>query len=1779
MPILVSLLRSLALCGLCFARLGSSASAQPPAAPRVDWVSPGPGFVNGLIRIDVAFNKPVTGIIAGDLLINGVPALEVIGTNALYSFSFPQPPFGPVDVSWGPLHSIVDMNGQRFDAGALGSTWAYQLTDPDGPRVSITVPLPRNTLRRLSQVEITFNRPIVGVTASDLRLNGTPALSVVGIGPGPYRFSFPEAPRGEARLDWNPQQQIVADGEPPSPFTTGNPWTYTVDPAQPAPDLVINEILTENQAGLLDEDGDAEDWIELHNRSARSINLGGWSLSVDREEEGQWVFPRTVLPAGGYLVVWASGKDRRAPAEGQRYHTNFKLNPNGDTLRVFGPELPRTLVVEVEYPEQSPDHSFGIEPGGTGTGWRHFAQPTPGTMNLSSSITGKVSEVHFSVERGFFNSAFSLSLACRTPGAEIRYTLNGSPPAHTNGITYSEPIRIEATRIVRAAAFDSNQLPSRVRTHTYLMNLGANRRLLPVLSLVSASNNLYGRTGIMESSPRNTTKHGAAWERPVSVEWLRPEDNGGFQLDAGLRVAGGDYIRQRYNYRQSTPPEGKYSFRLYFRGDYGAGRLDYPVFPNSTIESFNTLHLRAGMNDPSNPFIKDQFVRDLSLDVGISACHGTFVYLFLNGIYKGLYNPSERVDDDFLQAYHGGGELWDVMGPNNQPIRGDSTAWNQLRVAVRKDLTIQSNYLDVSSRMDLTNFVDYLLPLIWADNDDWPHNNTRAAREKKTGALFRFYPWDAEFSFTGHQVTYDTIATTLSTLNPPWGTTDYQAMFNSLKKTAEFRLLFADRVHRAFFNEGPLTDPRIQARYDSVKGQVVGSIASFNNVVGSWIAGRRRHVTNSFAKAGFLASSNAPVASQLGGRVPIGYPLRLQSRAGVIYWTTNGSDPRTPFAGSVALAATKYVAPLLIQHPLRLMTRTLQGTNWSALLDLAFDVRQPANPIRVTEIMFNPPGGEGYEYLELRNTGTLPVDLSGYSFAGIQFRFPSPFPLLSAGEVILLANDSRPSDFAARYPNAKVGGWFSGSLDNGGERLALLDSSGRLVASVTYGDGPPWPTASDGLGSSLEIRDPQGDPNDPANWQASLSGGSPGAVNPLAPSPQIRINELQAGTSSDWVELANPGAAPVSLTGWSLTDSTEPRQFEFPSGTTIPAEGYLLVRCGGKLPAELTASFRLDRDGETIALYDQRTNRVDVVRYGPVADDDTVGVLSGEWVLCQPTPGAPNQAAILGSLSDLKINEFLADSDTGDDWIELHNRGLLPLAVHGCSLSTSNATARIEAVTFLAPGGFVALWADEKPGPGHLALKLPAAGGSIRLVAPDGEELDQVAYARQRPGVSTGRWPNGSGALVEFEFNSSKGSSNYLAELGTILRLSEIMAHASPGPDWLELENVTGGTRSLSGLWLQSTDNTGSVARFAFPWEAALNPGGRMVVYFGALPQGFSPLPNSQAVPAELNNNGAVLTLLDSLGRTVDRVEYGPQIVNRSVGRVGSGWTLLAGPSPGQANGIPAPLGAGDGLRLNEWLAGGGETNDFVELYNPAALPVDLGGWTLTDDPSLSGTTNRHLSPLSFIGPHGFVCFVADGAAPRATGNHLPFQLDLLGETLRLLKPNDTIVDAVDYLVQADAVSEGRWPDGVDQIVAFPGSPTPGAPNSLRPPDRDQDGVDDAWETLYGLDPASSADALLDFDHDGMSNLAEYLAGTNPRDPASAFQLDISVPGEGGPSVTFTAQPGRAYRVQYSDALITGSWSTLSDLSPGQAVRNVSLHDDAPENLRAARFYRVILLP
>ena len=123
-----------------------------------------------------------------------------------------------------------------------------------------------------------------------------------------------------------------------------------------AAQLTISEFLAENRSGITDKDGDSSDWIEIHNLSTEPVNLSGWSLTDNSQELTKWTFPEVFIPASGYLVVFASGKDINDPVA--ELHTNFSLDSGGEYLALVAPDA-ITVASEFNYPEQFEDISYG----------------------------------------------------------------------------------------------------------------------------------------------------------------------------------------------------------------------------------------------------------------------------------------------------------------------------------------------------------------------------------------------------------------------------------------------------------------------------------------------------------------------------------------------------------------------------------------------------------------------------------------------------------------------------------------------------------------------------------------------------------------------------------------------------------------------------------------------------------------------------------------------------------------------------------------------------------------------------------------------------------------------------------------------------------------------------------------------------------------------------------------------------------------------------------------------------------------------------------------------------------------------------------------------------------------------------------------------------------------------------------------------------------------------------------------------------------------------------
>lgn len=1762
---------------LCIASI-SLAQADPPT---VTDVTPPPGEVNSLAEITVTFSEEVTGVDASDLSINGTPATGVTQDGNSYTFAFATFPLGQAVVAWNFLHGIVDTEdpANPFDESADGEVRNYEVSDSQAPTITFRSPLPNVQLRELEEVEITFSELVLGVDAADLLANGRPALTVSGEGSGPYRFTF-------ASINNGPVTISLANGHGITDAFANDlvedTWSYTVSPGANAQQIIINEFVASNRSGLLDENSEYSDWIELRNAGNSTVNLAGWSLSDDPDDPGKFILPdRTLLP-GRYLVIFATGKDL-TPASPGKIHTNFKLARSGEYLGLFSPELPRRAVDEIvnDYPEQRNDHSYGRDNSGD---WVYFSNPTPERANGNSNIRGMLDPPHVNTSRGFYNQPFNLQFTSRDPDAVIRYTTDGSEPTPTFGRVYQRPIRVSTTRIIRAACFRSGYLPSETITHTYIYNANSAVRSLPVVSLVTNRNNLWGQSGIQEVNPRNTVNRGIDWERPCSAELIR-QDNSGMQVNCGLRVQGGNYVRGRYN-PSGGLPFSKYSFRLYFRGDYGPTMLEYPFFEGSEVSTFDRITLRAGMNDHSNPFIVDEMVRRMQINTGNVGARGDFVNLFINGQYKGYYNPTERIDDDFMRSWHGGDNGWDVIAQFGEIREGDSIQWNRMRSAVSRDQSNPVNYRRTLEMLDVDNFIDYLLVNCYCGVGDWPHNNWRAARERTAGGLFRFYVWDAEWALgnLGRSVHGNTLTSELG------GGSEIAQMYQSLTRSPEFRLRWADRVQKHFFNGGALEDARHYESYEAMKNQMSGVIPSLNTSIrNSWIPQRRNIMLNHMRSANLYRSDNTLSIRPLSGVVTPDTPIVIgsqQGRRARIYYTTDGTDPRInlltegdgQIANSPSRDASIYVAPLTFDRTTTLKARSFFGNQWSALLEVTYLLESKHPAIRFSEIMYNPPGGSAYEFIELENTSGFSVDLSHMTLDGVSFTFP-PGSTIAPGERIVLASNDEPESFAERYDDVPVAGTFGGSLSNGGERLALIDGNGNTIISIEYDDRNGWPRSADGGGPSLVLRDATGDSNDPANWLPSVNpNGSPGRAEPARIQPAATFHEVLAvndgGATPSFIELHNPGLGLRNLAGWGLTNDPDfPHKFTFPQGSGIDGGGRLVIWCtdAGE-PGDLLSGFSLDPTGESLYLTDANGARVDSFSFGWQVPDLSVSHLNDEWQLTAPTPGSPNnQPATLAPQSELCINEWLSNRVPGrSDWLELFNTDPgKPVALRGLHLRSDNTTFRYGALSFLPPRGFVRLWADENPGPDHVDFRLPAEGGSLALIDEHGDKFEDFSYPAQTEDSSSGRIPDGSSTAIRpFLRSSSPGASNYLFTQGPI-RINELQAQTSdPSESWFELHNTSNAEAALTGYTLVIGHREGP--RWQFPTDLTIEPHSHLVVPCDILrPASSDPysLNTGRALPPQ----GGSLYLFDSTGRETDRLLYGAQVPEKTIGRHldNGAWSLLSEPTPGTPNATAVSLGNVSSIRINEWLANSAPgQDDYVELFNTSETSyVKLDGLRLTDDLSTAGA-NLHVIPdLTFLAPRGFLLLIADGTSRPG---HLPFSLDARGESLRLLRSSGTaVINEVTWAVEEADVSSGRTEDGEFTIRALPFR-SPGDSNQTDPEaDSDGDEMTDAWEVAHGLNP-NLDDAELDYDGDHRSNIYEYRSNTDPSDPTSFLTIARTGSTDSEFTFQFVARPGVQYIVEHSNDL--QNWSQVSLIEPAGHTRAETYEDP----LERGGYYRLV---
>jgi hypothetical protein len=1078
-----------------------------------------------------------------------------------------------------------------------------------------------------------------------------------------------------------------------------------------------------------------------------------------------------------------------------------------------------------------------------------FEDATPGQASTSEGFN-RVADTKFSVDRGLYDAPIEVAITTDTPGAMIVYTLDGSPPMVdandqiVQGARYESPLTIQSTTTLRALAVKSGLVASNVDTQTYVFtedvarqtrqstidagfpaswggrgsdygmdpdvvgpndlyggvyaaSIAEDLKALPTMSLVLDIDDMFGSSGIYS----NVGNRGQAWERPVSVELIYPDGSKGFQIDAGVRTQGG----------ASRSLSLKNSLRLLFKEQYGATKLEYPLFGDG-VDQFDTIVLRAHFNDGwgwsgagGDPlFARDEWHRQTQAAMGSTAVRGIGVHLYINGIYWGIYNPAERPDASFAAQTLGGDKTeWDAMNHNGL-VDGTTSAWNtmlSLANAVNSASgesakwtayqRLQGRNPDgtdnpvLESYLDVQNYIDYLLLNFYSGNDDWPDRNWYAARQRgQVSEGFQFFAWDSEISMNLSDRTNLNENVIVDANNGPVGVA---AAYGSLRNYSEFRLAMADRVHEHFFNGGvfyvdsanPSWDPahpernvpaaRMVEIAGAVRDAVVAESArwgdqhrgtpytrnaewqsSLNSLLTGFFPQRTGIVLNQLRANGFYPTTAAPeylinAQRQHGGLFPAGASLSIQNSnaaTSTVWYTLDGSDPRLPGGAINTARAIQYSGAIALSGQTRIKARVLNGTEWSALSEGFFATDQGG--LRVSEVHYNPAGptaaellempgldNDDFEFVEVVNTGTSPIELQGIRFVdGIDFDFGTSAitHLPAGGRGVVVRNLEA---FSLRYASLigaiTILGQYESNLSNSGELVRVVGALNDTLVEFSYDDG--WYGETDGVGYSLTVREgslPDGDfSRDDAWGPSSRIGGSPGSADAAVPPRAVIVNELLANDAqSGWIELHNTTQEDIDVSYWYLSDSAEElRKYQMAEGTVIAAGGYLLLQerttfgltssdpgkligfglaraggglylTGGSAEGELLGyreqqNYTATESGVAIGLYRKSTGATDFVR------------------LIVPTPGTGNAMPVIGPIV---LNEVMYHPADGlREYVELANLTGQPVALGADGWRLGGA------IEFEFPGSAV----------------IAAGGYAVVMQVEDGED-EQAAIASFR---------------------------------------------------------------------------------------------------------------------------------------------------------------------------------------------------------------------------------------------------------------------------------------------------------------------------------------------------------------------------------------------------------------------------------------------------------------
>jgi hypothetical protein len=688
------------------------------------------------------------------------------------------------------------------------------------------------------------------------------------------------------------------------------------------------------------------------------------------------------------------------------------------------------------------------------------------------------------------------------------------------------------------------------------------------------------------------------------------------------------------------------------------------LVPGQQWRGLSKLSLENGSEDPLNEgfaWVAQRLASEAGI-YGYEAAYSGWVKLYVNGVLKGVFINAEQRDAQFLKSrgFDKGPSTWLYKVDGSSTLEqgvGDSPAYLHLSYPPFNSSphggTPQPNLeIDLPQWINVRGFFALGAVEAFLENTDglFTHSgkNSYAVDFDPPYPHTRMYfPWDQDTVIRqGNQNIYGNEPYQQQLLAHPWFSKVYEQLLRDLTDGP-----FSVTNLHAVINQLQAT---VGPAFDEDPYVYGGNASSAFDALRNWATTRVPNVRGQLTQP-YLPR---PVFNQPGGEVVAGFNLTMSAPTGTVYYTLNGTDPRSP-GGGVAPSAVAYSSPVIIEETTHVIARAFNGMVWSPLPFAAtFNIARYANALRITEMMYHPASAgvaedeDNYEFIELKNTGSTPLNMSGFTFEGITYTFP-PGSIIAPDSFYILARST--GAFSNRYPGITVNGIYSGKLDDSGEKIRLHNSDNNTVVSVEYDDDPPWPLSPDGFGYSLVLANIVGDPDNSETWRASSNiHGSPGADDPApAYGLGVVINEVLAHADpplEDAIELHNTSSNVVDIGGWYLSDdfvrtnvagSYNLKKYRIPPGTLIPAGGFKVFYQRDFDVNNTNSPFALSEFGETVYLSSAASNgTLNGYIIGATFGASDNGVSLGRHLPSRGIDFVPLNATTFGNDSPATLNEF-----------------------------------------------------------------------------------------------------------------------------------------------------------------------------------------------------------------------------------------------------------------------------------------------------------------------------------------------------------------------------------------------------------------------------------------------------------------------------------------------------------------------------------------------------------